>query len=316
MQVDFLEARRALLDKDRTVRDKRMTLGDAISMIHDGDCVAVGGCLYSRTPMASLLEILRAGRADLELIRNLTCYEAELFFVRGAANRIVTSWVGIGLRWGLPKIFRHYTERGLVSYEEWSHLALGLRFRAASMGVPFLPTLSMLGSDLLPRSGAKEMDCPFTGHKVCLVPAYFPDVALIHVHRADRTGNAQIDGPPYMDKEIAAAARKVIITAEEIVSEEVIAQHPDRTAIPHFLVDAVVEVPFGSFPHECYGLYEADFDHFQRYVDLVDERGIEGVESYLAEYVDEAGSFDGFLDRFPATALVRQSRLARELVPR
>lgn len=312
---DFTAARARLLEKDRSVRDKRMELNDAIRLVRDGDGIAVGGCLYSRTPMASLLEILRQGRTGLTLVRSLTCYEAELFFARGAAERIVTSWVGIGLRWGLPRVFRRVVEGGLAAYEEWSHLSIGLRFKAAAMGLPFLPTKSMLGSDLLQMTHAKEMTCPFTGELLVLVPAYHPDVALIHVQRADRFGNAQIDGPPYMDKDIAIAAQTVILTAEEIVEPETIAAHPDRTSIAHFTVDAVVEVPYGSFPHECYGAYEADFDHFQEYVDLIDAKGLEGAREYLATYVDAPGSFTGFLGTFGEERLGRQEQRAQELIP-
>jgi glutaconate CoA-transferase, subunit A len=295
--------------------DKRTSLAQAAEIVRDGDHVAIGGCLYSRTPWASLLELLRAGRTDLTLSRSLMCYEAELFLVRAAASTLVTSWVGIGLPWGIPKVFRRYVEEGRARYDEWSHLSLGLRYLAGSMGVPFLPTRSLLGSDLLKSTGSKEMDDPFTGQRVALVPALVPDVALIHVHRADPLGNAQIDGPPYMDREIARAAHRVIVTAEEIVSTDAISRSADRTAIPHFLVDAVVEVPFGSFPHECYGLYEASFDHFDEYVQLVDESGAEGVESYLRTYVDEAGSFEGFLERIGDSVLAEQQRRARELVP-
>jgi glutaconate CoA-transferase subunit A len=314
--ADFMQARARLLEKDRSVRDKRMELDEAIALVRDGDGIAVGGCLYSRTPMASLLEVLRQGRSELTLVRNLTCYEAELFLARGAAERIVTSWVGIGLLWGLPKVFRHFTENDVSVYEEWSHLSLGLRFRAAAMGLPFLPTKSMLGSDLLPLSQAKEMTCPFTGERLALIPAYHPDVGLIHVQRADRFGNAQIDGPPYMDKDIAVAAQTVILTAEEIVEPEVITAHPDRTAIAHFTVDAVVEVPYGSFPHECYGEYEADFDHFQEYVDLVEDKAVHGAQEYVSRYVDATGSFAGFLELFGAETLSRQRERAKELLPR
>jgi glutaconate CoA-transferase, subunit A len=313
---DFIQARARLADKDRSVRDKQMELHEAIHHVRDGDRIAVGGCLYSRTPTASLMEILRQGRTGLTLARSLTCYEAELFLARGAAERIVTSWVGIGLLWGLPKVFRHFIEGGLATYEEWSHLSIGLRFKAAAMGLPFLPTKSMLGSDLLPMTEAKEMTCPFTGERLALVPAYHPDVALIHVQRADRFGNAQIEGPPYMDKDIAIAAQTVILTAEEIVEPEIISAHPDRTSIAHFTVDAVVGVPFGSFPHECYGAYEADFDHFQDYVDLVDEKGVDGAREYVAKFVDEAGSFAGFLEQIGSDRLGRQQRRAEELMPR
>ena len=296
--------------------DKRMSLAEAADLVRDGDHVAIGGCLYSRTPWAALLELLRAGRKDLTLSRSLMCYEAELFLVRGAATALVTSWVGIGLPWGIPKVFRRYVEDGRARYEEWSHLSLGLRYLAASMGVPFLPTRSLLGSDLLKSTGSKELDDPFTGERVALVPALVPDVALIHAHRADPMGNAQIDGPPYMDREIARAARRVVLTAEQIVSTEDVSRSADRTAIPHFLVDAVVEVPFGSFPHECYGRYEASFDHFDDYVRLVDERGEEGVKEYVRSNVDEPGSFEGFLERVGPTVLREQQRRAEELVPR
>ena len=147
------------------------------------------------------------------------------------------------------------------------------------------------------------------------VPALVPDVALLHVQTVDATGNAQIDGPVYMDVEYARAANTVIVTAEEVVPTEAIVRHADRTVIPGFVVDAVVEVPYGSYPHECHGRYEADFAHFDAYTELVNERGADGVMQYLSDNVDQAGSFAGFLDRVGASRLLEQRRLARELVP-
>src|SRR5215204_2830753 len=170
-----------------------MSLADAAALVADGNVVVGGGCCYSRTPWAMLLELLRAGRRDLTLALNLMCYEAELFLARGAASKLMSSWVGIGLRWGIPKVFREFVERDPSIYEEWSHLTFGLRFLAGSMGVPFLPTASLLGSDLLARTPAQEMRCPFTGELLVAVPACQPDVALIHVHRADPAGNGQVD---------------------------------------------------------------------------------------------------------------------------
>jgi glutaconate CoA-transferase, subunit A len=294
--------------------DKLVTLADAAALVKDGDTVVAGGCCYSRTPWAMLLELLRAQRRDLTLGRNLMCYESELFLATGAATKLVSSWVGIGLRWGIPKVFREYVERDPSMYEEWSHLSFGLRLMAASMGVPFLPTASLLGSDLLKRLPAQEMHCPFTGELLVAVPALVPDVALIHVHTVDAAGNAQIEGPAYMDVELARAARIVIVTAEEVVPTEAIVRHNDRTQIPGFVVDAVVEVPFGSYPHECHGRYEADFAHFDAYAEQVVADGVAGVEAYLAEYVERPGSFSAFLDMVGASALLEQRRRARELV--
>jgi glutaconate CoA-transferase subunit A len=298
----------------RTAADKQTTLGEAAALVRDGDTVVAGGCCYSRTPWALLLELLRAERRDLTLGRNLMCYESELFLARGAATKLISSWVGIGLRWGIPRVFRDFVERDPSIYEEWSHLSFGMRLSAASMGLPFLPTASLLGSDLLKRLPAREMRCPFTDELLVAVPALVPDVALIHVHRADVRGNAQVEGPAYMDLELARAAKVVIVSAEEIVSSEELVRHNDRTLIPALVVDAVVEVPYGAYPHECHGRYEADFAHFDAYAERVNEGGVEGVEAYLREYVDDAGSFAGFLDSVGASVLIDQRRKARELV--
>jgi glutaconate CoA-transferase, subunit A len=312
--LTFVEARRRLEGKDRGLRDKRMSLDQAASLVHDGDHIAIGGCLYSRTPMAVLREILRDRRTDLVLSRNLMCYEGELFMVAGATREVITSWFAIGLPWGLSRVLREFVESGRARMEEWSHLAMGLRYRAAAMGMPFLPTLSMLGSDLERTSHVKTMTCPFTGERLCLVPALFPDVAVIHAHRADCFGNVQIDGYPHMDADLAAAATTVIVTAEEIVDTDAIRRQADRTAIPFFAVDAVIEAPFGAYPHECYGLYEADLEHIGAYARRVGSGGSEAVRAYLEDYVYAPDTFDAYLDRFGASRLLRQQRAVRELM--
>src|SRR5205814_826289 len=248
---------------------------DAAARVADGDRVAVGGCLFSRTPLALVREILRTRRRRLTLVRNLMCTEGEFMMAAGAVERVMTAWMSIGLPWGVSKVMRHFVESGAVALEEWSHLALGLRFRAAAMGVPFVPALTMLGSDLVAVGGMKTIADPYSGETLAAVPALFPDVALLHVHRADRFGNCQIDGYPHMDADIARAAATVLVTTEELITDEETRRHPDRTVIPGFLVDALVHVPFGSFPHECYGLYEADFDHFAEYTASIDARGPE-----------------------------------------
>jgi len=281
--------------------------------VSDGDHVAVGGILFSRTPLALIREILRQRRRGLTLTRNLACYEAELFMVAGAVDRVVTAWMGIGLPWGVSKIMRHYVESGKVALEEWSHLALGLRFRAGAMGVPFLPSLTMLGSDLMAVGGVKTIEDPYTGATLAAVPALFPDVAILHVHRADRFGNCQIDGYPHMDADIARAATTVLVTTEEIIPEEETRRHPDRTVIPGFVVDALVHVPFGSYPHECYGLYEADVEHFDEYARGVDARGAESVSDYLGRYAYAPETWGDYLELFGGGRLARQQKRAREL---
>jgi glutaconate CoA-transferase subunit A len=302
--------------KPRAPADKRMPADAAVRLVRDGDHVAVGGTLYSRTPMALLFALLRQGRGGLTLSRSLACYEAELFLVGGLADGIVTSWVGIGLPWGISRVVRELVEGKRATYEEWSHLALGLRYKAGAMGVPFLPTFTMLGSDLVGLLDTHELTCPFTGEKVLLVPALNPDVALLHVHRADRFGNAQIDGYTHMDADMAAAARTVIVSAEEVVDPDRTIERPDATVLPHFLVDAVVEAPMGAYPHECYGRYEADFAHFDEYAGAVRRDGVAAVSAYLDRHVHRHPDFAAFLASFGSGRLAAQRARAAELVAR
>ena len=190
-------------------------------------------------------------------------------------------------------------------------MAMGLRFRAGAMGVPFLPMRSMLGSDVIAQlPDTRVIDCPFTGEKLVLVPALNPDVALIHVQRCDPYGNAQIDGLPFMDLDIAMAANRVILTTERIVSNDQIRRRPDRTKIPFFAVDAVVEVPFGSAPHECYGLYEPLFSTSRRLRGAV-EAGPRGGNAGLSRPLFLRPQI---LDRVPRSPWLR--RIARCRPPR
>jgi glutaconate CoA-transferase subunit A len=314
--VTFRQVRAEREASPRLVTDKRMTAAQAAALVGDGDHVAVGGTCYSRTPMALLFALLKLRRQRLTVSRPLSCYEAELLLATGSAERIVTSWVGIGLRWGLAPVFRHYIESGAAVYEEWSHLAMGLRYRAGAMGVPFLPTLSMLGSDLAPAVGLQTVTCPYTGERLAAIPALNPDVALIHVHRADEFGNAQVDGYRHMDVDMARAARKVIVSAERIVSTEEITARPEATMLPHFVVDAVVEAPYGAYPHECYGLYEADLDHFDGYATAVKDGGADAARRYVAQNVDSLADFAAFLALAGPDRLAARAAEAERLMPR
>ena len=191
-------------------------------------------------------------------------------------------------------------------YEEWSHLAMGMRYRAGAMALPFLPMRTLLGSDLggLRSDMTRTIDCPFTGEKLALVPALNPDVAIIHVPRCDAFGNAQIDGLTYLDLDLAGAADRVIITTERIVSNNQIRRAPDQTRIPFLCVEAVVEVPYGSAPHECYGLYEPMLDHVAAYAKRVNASPVEGMQAFLREHVHEPDSWIDFLSMIGTRELV------------
>jgi len=264
--------------------------------VPDKASIGIGGSTLSRTPMAMIWALIRAGRKDLFCARGITSSEGELLFASGASRHLLTSWFSQGIVWGVSRIMRLYTETGRARFEEWSHMAVGLRFRAGAMGVPFLPMRSMMGSDVLGRlPDGRLIDCPFTSEKLVLVPALNPDFALIHVQRCDPYGNAQIDGLPFLDIDLAMAANRVILTTERIVSNDQIRRAPDQTKIPFMAVDAVVEAPFGSAPHECYGLYEPLFTHLDAYAAQIRRDPEEGARAYLERYFYAPQSWTEYL---------------------
>jgi glutaconate CoA-transferase, subunit A len=180
--------------------------------------------------------------------------------------------------------------------------------------VPFLPMRSMMGSDVIGQlPDTRQIDCPFTGERLVLVPALTPDFALIHVQRCDAYGNAQIDGLPFMDLDLAMAANCVILTTERIVSNDQIRRSPDQTKVPFLAVEAVVEVPFGSAPHECYGLYEPLFNHLDSYAAQLRQNPQEGIGAYLERYFYGPTSWTEYLDLLGLEELLDASRRGRSI---
>jgi glutaconate CoA-transferase subunit A len=305
----YEKLRADLAQRDRSLREKVVSLEEAASFISDGDSVGIGGSTMSRTPMGLIWAIIRAGRKNLSCSRCIMSSDGDLLFGSSACDRVITSWFSQSILWGISKVMRHHVETGRGQFDEWSHMAIGVRFRAGAMGVPFMPIRSMLGSDVLrERPEAKQMECPFTGEKVLLVPALNPDVALIHVQRCDAYGNAQIDGLQFMDIDLALAANRVILTTERIVSNDQIRRAPDQTKIPFFAVDAVVELPFGCAPHECYGVYEPMFRHMEYYVNLVNADPVKGMQEYLDRFVYGPKSWTDFLDLIGIDTVLKAAR--------
>jgi glutaconate CoA-transferase, subunit A len=176
------------------------------------------------------------------------------------------------------------------------------------MGVPFLPVRSMLGTDTLKHSAAKVIQCPFTGETLVALPALFPDVAAIHVHEADRFGNCHIIGTTVADLDVARAAKRLIITCERLVPTEEFRRDPNRTAIPFFCVDAVCEVPFGSYPGNMPGEYFSDEDHLRLWLDV--ERDPAAFRAFLDEYIHGVPDFHAYLQK--CGGLPRMQELRRQ----
>jgi len=314
VEESYLELRRKLAERDRSLHEKVVSLEEAASLVKDGETVGIGGSTLSRTPMAMIFALIRAGRKGLSCARGIVSSEGDLLFASGISDHIVTSWFSQGIVWGISKVMRHHVEGRKARFDEWSHMAMGLRFRAGAMGLPFLPMRSMLGSDVLrERPEPREMACPFTGEKLLLVPALNPDVAIIHVQRCDAYGNAQIDGLQFMDIDLALAANRVILTTERIVSNDQIRRAPDQTKIPFFAVEAVVEVPFGCAPHECGGVYEPLFRHMDYYTSLVNTDPVSGMGEYLERYIYGPKSWIDYLELLGLADLLDAARRGRSI---
>ncbi|MCZ6604087.1 MAG: CoA transferase subunit A [Alphaproteobacteria bacterium] len=314
MNLPYLELRERTRERDRSLREKVVTLEEAAALVKNGDHVALGGCTMSRTPMAMIWALIRAGRKDLKISRSIVSTEGDLLYASGASTHIITSWFSQGIVWGISKVMRAYTETGRARFEEWSHMSIGLRYRAGAMGIPFIPTRSMMGSDISGQlPDLKEIECPFTGETLMALPALNPDVALIHVQRCDAYGNAQIDGLQFMDSDIAMAANRVILTTERIVNNDQIRRAPDQTKIPFFTVDAVVEAPFGSTPHECYGVYEPFFDHLDDYAKATRKDTESEVQSYLDRYYREPDDWTDYLDRVGLSNMLDAAKRGRSV---
>ncbi len=282
-------------NKSRKLVDKRMTAKEAVEkFVDDGDFMALGGFGHIRVPMSLIYETIRQKKRDLKLAGKTAVHDSDVLTAAGCVSEIEVAYTfGHEIR-GLSPASRRAVETGRVKVcAEISNAGYQWRFLAGMMGVPFMPTRTMLGTDTLEKSSAKVIEDPFSGKPICLVPAAYPDVVMIHVHRCDMHGNCQIDGALVEDFELARCARKLIITTEEVVDEDVIRDQPDRTAIPFFCVDAIVEVPYGS--HPCLMPYGYYFDEHHIAEWLRVSKTDEGVQEYLNKYVYGVKDFDEYL---------------------
>lgn len=237
---------------------KLISLSDAISQfVRDGDLVYAAGFTHL-IPFAAGHEIIRQKRRHLTLARATPDLLYDQMVAAGCARKVIFSYVGNpGV--GSLRILRAAVEQGQVEWEEYSHFGMISRLQAAAAGLPFMPMNPTAADDLLLfNSNIRKVKDPYSDVEVIVVPPLKPDVALIHVQRCDSDGNAHLWGIIGEQKEAAFAAEHVILTAEEIVSEELIRSDPNRTLIPGFVVDAVCHVPYCAHPSYTQGYYDRD----------------------------------------------------------
>jgi len=263
--------------------EKLTSLSDAVqSHVHPGDTLYAAGFTHL-IPFAAGHEIIRQGLRDLVIARATPDLIYDQLVAAGCARKVIFSYMGNpGV--GSLRIVRGELEAGRLEWEEYSHFSMITRLQAGAAGLPFLPMNPTAAGDLEQSNPQyRTIKDPYSDQQVVTVPALNPDVAIVHVQRADQDGNAHIWGIIGEQKEAAFASQRVIVTAEEIVSQDVIRSDPNRTLIPGFIVDAVCHVPHAAHPSYTQGYYDRDNAFYLNWDQV--SRDKESVQAYLDEWV-------------------------------
>lgn len=276
--------------------NKVMSLHDAVAQyVKTGDTICFGGFTTNRKPYAAMYEILRQGQTDFTVWAGPAGGDWDMMIGEGRVKAYINCYTANSGYTNVSRRFRAFIEQGKLVYEDYSQDVLMLQLHAASLGLPFLPVRLMQGSGLMKYWGispeqrkempsvddlkAVEIENPFEpGQKVVAVPVPRLDCAVIHVQKASPDGTCIIEGDEFHDVDIAVAAKRVIVTCEELVSDEYIRRDPTLTKVFGACVDAVVHVPYGAWPSQCYNYYDCDgaalkeYDKASKYQDAEDAK--------------------------------------------
>ncbi len=264
-----------------------MSMREAISrFVPDVASVALGCALEPAIPFSAGHELIRQRRQDLTLIGPISDILFDQLIGAGCVAKVVAAWVG-NVSAGLAHCYRRATEQGIprrIVVEDHSNFSIGLSLLAGALGAPYIPTGTLLGSDIRRTNPTlREAADPFSGERIVLVPAIRPDVTILAVQRADAEGNAQLRGPWGVSEEAALAADRVIVVADEIVDGRVIGEDPNATIVPAPKSVAVVVEPGAAHPSPLQGRYGRDHEFFHEYHRAT--RTLEGFEAWLREWV-------------------------------
>jgi len=288
---------------------KLIALSEAIAKyVNDGDIVYAAGFTHL-IPFAAGHEMIRQGKKDLTLARATPDLIYDMMVAAGCARKVIFSYMGNpGV--GSLRIVRSALEQGKLEWEEYSHFGMITRLQAGASGLPFLPMNQTGGTDLENANpNIKRIPDPYGGKDVIVVPALNPDVAIVHVQRADANGNAHLWGIIGEQKEAAFAAKKVILTAEEIVDESVIRSDPNRTMIPGIVVSAVCHVPYACHPSYAQGYYDRDNEFYLAW-DRISESA-DSVKAWIDEWVYSVKDRDEYWGKLGTKAHKRLKVKAR-----
>jgi len=282
-----------------TGRDKVLPLSEAVKRyVGPGSVVAMGTCFEQMIPFAATRELIRQRVGDLTLVGPVSDICFDQLIGAGLVMRVMAAWVG-NVMMGSAYAFRRAVEKGeprSVEVVDFSNFTLALALHAAAIGSPYIPTRSALGADWVARNPwLMAIDDPVSGGPVLAVKALQPDVAIIHVQRADPHGNAAMWGSLGITPDAARASRVVILTAEEIVTPEQIRRDPNRVVVPGLVVTAVCEARWGAHPSPVQGYYRRDHEAYSQY--HAQTKTAEGYAAWRSEWVDGAPDLTAYLAR-------------------
>lgn len=261
---------------------KLVSLKEAATLVEDNDMLALGGNVLHRAPMAFVRELVRQGKRGLRIVKTAAAHDVDVLCAGGCVQSVDAGFVSYETEYGLAMFYRRAVESGEVKANEHACYTVISALRAAVTGVSFMPVCGLVTGDLLRYNDYfKIIEDPFSHEPVTLVKALVPDVAVIHVHECDARGNARIFGPKFEDVLISRAAKKLILTTEQIVPESRTRMQNFLIDIPYFLVKAIVHVPGGAAPGSCEGKYDIDKRQLKKFKTITN---IDGFYDYIKGY--------------------------------
>jgi glutaconate CoA-transferase subunit A len=307
--------------------EKVMTLREAARLVPDGAHISLGGFTTQRHPMAFVHEMIRQRKRNLHAYGHSPGGDWDMLIGAGCVRRVELAYEADEAFARIGPRFRDAVEKGLIEWEDYSNFGMVQRFAAGAMGIPFIPTRTMLGSDMLKKEGFSPelrmsdkrvaskkfavMECPFTGDKIVLLPAIQPDVTIIHAQIADTQGTVRIYGQNFGDEQQAKAAKKLIVTCEEIVKPKNLREFPEHNYIPFFRVNAIVKVPYGAHPYACYRYYDYDPEFLRLYHEQATDDA--SFKEFLDEYIFGANDWDEYLQKIGGVKKLRMLKADKKL---
>ncbi len=283
-----------------TTPSKLVSAKEAAASIEDGAHLTLSGFAITRNPMAISHELIRQNKKNLTISQGIGTMDIDMMVGAGMVKCLLYAGGSLDRPGPLHNVNRAIA-KGTIECHEYSFGSISMRFLAGALGIPHIPVQSLLGSDILNNLLKKDNpdvmvdECPFTKEKVVRMRALEPDYAIVHVPRADEEGNAVVYGPKW-DEEAIKAAKKIIVLADEIVSNEEILLNPDDVVFPSTRVNMVAHQPYGAYPTAVYTKYDYDIDHLHYYVSY--SKSEEGMQQYLDKYVRNVNDFYEFLEKF------------------